>query len=86
MDVAIEYKKEPAADDMQEVVDYTAVVDLLRKTAIDSRFYTIEALGREAAEAVLKAAPEAAAVSLRVRKPSALPGRACPEVACQRSR
>jgi dihydroneopterin aldolase len=59
------------SDNLTDTVDYTAVAELCRKTAVEGRFNLIETLGEAVAEKLLHtfALQE---VSITIRKPAAL--------------
>ncbi len=64
-----------ATDDLTATVDYSAVFEQARTRVEDDSFRLIEALAGAVADDVLAAHQRVAAVTVRVRKPSApLPG------------
>ena len=60
---------EPAADRIEETVDYREVVELLRGISEAREFSLLEALASAVAEALLQRFPEIEHVRVRVRKP-----------------
>jgi len=60
---------EPAADRIEDTVDYREVVELLREISEAREFSLLEALAGAVAEALLHRFPEIERVRVRVRKP-----------------
>ena len=60
------------SDQLTETVDYTALVERIRKAVAESRFQLLEALAEHVADLCLRE-PRIAAVDVTVAKPDALP-------------
>jgi len=61
------------SDQLTDTVDYAALVERVRKTAVKSRCHLLEALAQCIASLCLRE-PRIAAVDVTVTKPDALPG------------